>query len=73
MANRVVTPDNPEYHISLTPVKVEGYTQWHVNITALRGGSDRAVLTDTSVPFLYPNAVDLIRKIIGHEGSPRFG
>ena len=73
MQDRETDEKNPEFHISLTPVKVDGYTQWHVNIKAQRSDSDCAVLVNTSVPFLYPNAVDVIREIISHQDGPRFG
>ncbi len=44
MQDRETDEKNPEFHISLTPVKVDGYTQWHVNIKAQRSDSDCAVL-----------------------------
>jgi hypothetical protein len=62
-----------EYTISVKPRRIDGYVRWLVTVAALRGSSRREeILSKHEVPFLYPNAVDVIRKAIDSEGRARF-
>ncbi len=61
-----------EYAINVKPRRVEGDVRWHVKVVAIRDQSKSDVLVERDVPFLYPNAIETIRKAIDSEGRPRF-
>ena len=64
---------NTEYKISLKPHRIDGYVQWQVEVTAVRPCSHRPeVLMKQNVPYLYPNAVEVIQRVINNEQRARY-